>query len=400
MKITVPITIETNRDKEKRYIKRPRKEFAEIIAYREAFIQDAEEGRECRHPNLLQYIGLGEDEKGKFIALEYLPTLPLNRAIVEESMGLHTEKEARKVMMQLLDAVEYLHEKGLYHLDIRPENILITRRAHDVKLTGRAATYLHCQPSFFIIKERYTAPELFHEEEVTDYRRCDIYALGKVMEYLYSFSHLSTGVQRVIRKATQENPTNRYASIAQIKKALEQSVYFNGVIAAVKGLAALAVLGLLYYGLKDEATTEENIHFAEEVELQRRELPPSNKAETTEHQSYYVIPTPSDSILHNQNIPNEADARVAEYQRTAERIFKKEFRKRAEKIITEIYTLQNMELDDAEFQKRSLRGFSQLDKIQRELGEQYKMDPALSMRLSSEVISELTAESMRQLAKP
>ena len=399
MKITEPITIGTNRDKQKIYIKRPRKEFVGIAAYQKAFASEAEEGIGCTHPNLLRYIGLEKDEQGEFIAMEYLPAQSLNRAVVEESMGLHTEKEARRIMTQLLDAVEYLHGKEMFHLDIRPENILITRRAHDVKLTGRAATYLHCQPSFFIIKEKYTAPELFSEQEVTDYKRCDIYALGKVMEYLYSFSNLSMGVQRIIRKATNENPAHRYASIDQMKKDLKQSVYINGAVTALKGMAALAILGLLYYGLKNDATTEESIHFAEEVELQRRELPPSNKAELTEHESYYVIPTPSDSILRNRNIPNEADARAAEYQQTAERIFKKEFRKRAEKVITGIYTSQNMELDDAAFQQRSLTGFGQLDKIQRELAEQYKLDPALSMRLSSEVISELTAESMKRLEK-
>ena len=58
-----------------------------------------------------------------------------------------------------------------------------------------------------------------------------------------------------------------------------------------------------------------------------------------------------------------------------------------------------MTLDDADFQKQSLTSFSQLDKIQRELGEQYHLDPALSMRLSSEVISELTTESMKRLQK-
>ena len=165
--------------------------------------------------------------------------------------------------------------------------------------------------------KKYTAPELFSEQEVTDYKRCDIYALGKVMEYLYSFSNLSMGVQRIIRKATNENPAHRYASIDQMKKDLKQSVYINGAVTALKGMAALAILGLLYYGLKNDATTEESIHFAEEVELQRRELPPSNKAELTEHESYYVIPTPSDSILRNRNIPNEADARAAEYQQNS-----------------------------------------------------------------------------------
>ena len=219
------------------------------------------------------------------------------------------------------------------------------------------------------------------------------------MDYLYSFSNLSTGARQIIRKATNENPGKRYNSIADMRKAIKQSFIVNLGVNILKGIAGIAILGILYNGLKNDAVTEENIHFAEEMELSRKELLPSNKAELAELQSYYTIPAPSDSILRKQSQPNKNDSLSAEYQKTAERIFKKEFRKRAEKVISGIYTPQNMALDDTDFQRQSISGFSQLDKIQRELAEKYKLDPILSTRLSSEVISELTKESMNRLEK-
>lgn len=399
MKITEPLTIGTYKDKQKIYIKRPCKEFAAIEAYRRAFAEEWETGKQCTHPNLLRYLAMDKDDKGEYIAMEYVATIPLHRAVVEESINLHTESQARKIMMQLLDAVEYLHGKGISHLNIRPENILITRRALDVKLAHPAGSYLNCEPSFFLIKEKYSAPELFHQEEIQQPTACDIYSLGKVMEFLFSFSHLSIGIQQVIRRATDKCPEKRYATVGQLRKALKQSCYTDWGVSLLKGVAVIGVLTLVYYGIKDENTTEESIHFAQEVELHRKELPPSNKAELPDEATSYTLPTSTDSILQRQQTPNAHDEKAAEYQQTAERIFKKEFRKRAEKVINGIYTPQNMTLDDADFQKQSLTSFSQLDKIQRELGEQYHLNPALSMRLSSEVISELTTESMKRLQK-
>jgi hypothetical protein len=56
-----------------------------------------------------------------------------------------------------------------------------------------------------------------------------------------------------------------------------------------------------------------------------------------------------------------------------------------------------MNISEKAFQEQSLDGFSRLNKIQRELSEQFNMNPILTTRLSSEIISELTTESMKKL---
>ena len=56
-----------------------------------------------------------------------------------------------------------------------------------------------------------------------------------------------------------------------------------------------------------------------------------------------------------------------------------------------------MNISEKAFQEQSLDGFSLLNKIQRELSEQFNMNPILTTRLSSEIISELTTESMKKL---
>ena len=69
MKITEPLTIGTYKDKQKIYVKRPCKEFAAIEAYRRAFAEEWETGKQCTHPNLLRYLTMDKDDKGEYMCI-------------------------------------------------------------------------------------------------------------------------------------------------------------------------------------------------------------------------------------------------------------------------------------------------------------------------------------------
>ena len=388
MKVTEPISIGTNNEGKRIFIKRPCKKFADIAAYQEAFTAEATQGMGWAHPNLLNYISLQKDEQGWYITFEYIPAVPLNRALLDGVLQINTVAESKRIMNQLMNAVAYLHSRNICHLDIRPENIFITKGTHDVLLANPANIYVSCTPSFFIFKEKYAAPELFKESTVPT-PACDIYSLGKVMEYLYSYSHLSPGIRHIILKATRPEPAKRYADVEEMKKAFGTSRYIDWSIQAIKGVAAVTVILLAYYGLREEPADKETLQFIEEVKHINRQA-----LETAEDRNRnYSIPLPSDSI---RSLPTDTlEFNPEEHRRLAERIFKKEFRRRAENIITAMYTPQKMNISEKAFQEQSLDGFSQLNKIQRELGEQFN----LTTRLSSEIISELTTESMKKLRK-
>lgn len=390
MKVTEPISIGTNNEGKKIFIKRPCKKFADIAAYQEAFAAEATQGMGWAHPNLLNYISLQMDEQGWYITFEYTPAVPLNRALLDGVLQINTVTEFKQIMNQLMDAVAYLHSRNICHLDLRPENIFITKGTHDVLLANPANIYVSYTPSFFIFKEKYAAPELFKENTVPTLA-CDIYSLGKVMEYLYSYSHLSPGIRYVIFKATHPEPAKRYANVEEMKKAFGASRYIDRSVQVIKGIAAVTVILLAYYGLREEPADKETLQFIEEVKHINRQT-----LETTDNRNRsYSIPLPSDSI---RPLPTDTlEFNPEEHRKLAERIFKKEFRRRAENIISAMYTPQKMNISEKAFQEQSLDGFSRLNKIQRELSEQFNMNPILTTRLSSEIISELTTESMKKL---
>lgn len=398
MKLTEPITIGTNKEGKRFFIKRPYRKFASIASYQEAFIAEAKQGAEWNHPNLLSYLGLQKDEEGLFIALEYVPAISLNKALQDAVIRINTPAESKRIMDRLMSAADYLHSKNICHLNIRPENIYITKSEHDVRLANPGNTYANHTPSFFIYKEQFTAPELFEEDNIPT-PACDIYSLGKIMEYLYSYSHLSFGIRRIINKATQTNPAKRYADVKEMQEAFRRYHHADWGIQFIKGIAAIGVLALIYYGLRDEPVSTETLQFIEDTTLRNRQAQIASSQNATYHTniSSNVLPIPSDTLRKITADSDTLKFDAEEHRKLAEQIFKKEFRKRAERIIAGIYTPQRMNVTEEDFQKQNLDGFSQLDKIQKELAEQFNMDLIQTTRLSSEIISELTAESMKKL---
>jgi hypothetical protein len=95
-------------------------------------------------------------------------------------------------------------------------------------------------------------------------------------------------------------------------------------------------------------------------------------------------------------LSDDADENAA-LQDRAERLFKKEFRRRAEEVIAKIYTPGMLNGSEKNFMDATTTGFTELDRVQREMAQQYGLDEALTTRLSSEVITELTAEYMGRI---
>jgi serine/threonine protein kinase len=407
MSNTESFTYEVNADGRRIHVKRPLSQFAAIPAYQRLFEEEAHTGLSWVHPHILRYLQYGSDAKGPFIAQEYVPAETLHEALLEEPLGINSMKESRRIMEALFEAVSYLHSQNVLHLDITPENILITRSAHDVKLMNPASFYVGQSPSFFIYKERYAAPELF-EENARPTVAADIYSLGRVMEYLFCYSKLTLGISRVIARATADNPAKRYKSVHEMQMAFRRTRRTDALILTAK-VAAVFIALLFFYQMMDDGSTPSHVLPPSEdsTYARRPHTPPSTQAEDDIY-SLSAIQDHIDTAYRDREVPMDEPYAATEMLKTkeeaerdaqAERIFKKEFRKRAEKTISELYTPSLMNGDEKKFMQLSTQRFTELDRLQRELGEQYNMDLILTTRLSSEVITELTEEYMRKIKK-
>lgn len=140
--------------------------------------------------------------------------------------GLYSEKGVKTVVKSICDALTVLHNRGIVHRDIKPENIMITDRG-TVKLMDFDAARLYkigqSGDTKIIGTQGYAAPEQLGLAQ-TD-ARTDIFAVGVLMNVMLTGEHPSKKMyqgklSKVIEKCIQIDPQKRYASAAELKKAL------------------------------------------------------------------------------------------------------------------------------------------------------------------------------------
>jgi serine/threonine protein kinase len=104
---------------------------------------------------------------------------------VLERMGSVHEEWARFAIAELILALEYLHNKGYAHLDVKPENMLISSSGH-IKLTDFATirNFKESQEKQNIQgTPEYIAPEIIKNQDPD--LHADLWALGCVARILY-----------------------------------------------------------------------------------------------------------------------------------------------------------------------------------------------------------------------
>lgn len=77
------------------------------------------------HPNVIKLYEVFEDEKHIHLVMEYVESGNLTQFFAN-NQNL-SEQEIIKIVRQTLSAINYLHEMGICHKDIKPENLMVSR---------------------------------------------------------------------------------------------------------------------------------------------------------------------------------------------------------------------------------------------------------------------------------
>ena len=192
------------------FLKRLKAEYRGDIRYREALRKEFETGYRLEHPNLVRYISFDDDS----ILMEYVDGESLSQCLATHPDYFRKQKNADKFVRQLLEAVGYLHCHQVLHLDLKPDNILLTRINDDVKLTDLGCCYADAYPDTTGHTDAFAAPEQLTGREVDV--RTDIYAIGRILECLPDHHKYN----KVIARCTADNPAERYQAISDLQEAL------------------------------------------------------------------------------------------------------------------------------------------------------------------------------------
>lgn len=216
--------------------------------FKEKLIKEAKILSEVHHRYIVNVLEVFEENNTAYIAMEFIDGLSLKSIL--EKKSILPEPIVLKYVQQIGEALQFVHEKSILHLDIKPSNILIDKegnarlidfgvsKRYDIDQEETSTTMLTLSKGFASI-EQYD-----DEGTVVFSPHPDIYSLGATMynlltgkiptESILRATHtlknpselnpsITKQTEAVILKAMQIVPKDRFDSIASLMKALDFS---------------------------------------------------------------------------------------------------------------------------------------------------------------------------------
>lgn len=184
-------------------------EYRDDPAMREYLSKEYQIGVQLDHPHIVRVNSLEEDPKaGLCIVMEYVDGQSLDQWLLTKPSAA----ARKRIFRQILDAMAYCHDRQIWHLDLKPSNILITKDGQAAKIIDFGLS----DNSGFAFRQtggtrKYAAPEQL-AGQVADHRS-DIYALGGLLKRMFPYRY-----GRAIRRAQRLDPNKRPQSVAALAK--------------------------------------------------------------------------------------------------------------------------------------------------------------------------------------
>src|SRR6185436_17214815 len=218
------------------------------------FIREARAASGLKHPNVATIYEIGKSDEFHFIAMEYVEGQTLANKISGRSLPI---VEIVDIGIQVADALDEAHRKGVTHRDIKPANLMLTSRAQvkildfglakvtlpeDQALGSDVSTVMKTETGVVMGTMHYMSPEQVLGKEVD--HRSDVFSLGVVLyematgrvpfsgtnssetmdrilhaqpEAIARFNYnVPDELQRIVRKALSKDKERRYQGIKDL----------------------------------------------------------------------------------------------------------------------------------------------------------------------------------------
>ena len=223
--------------------------------YRRRFLREAKAVGTLSHPNIVTIYDIGEADNTPYIAMEMLEGVSLDKLMKSDYKP--SMIEILEWSIQLVNALEYAHQRGIIHRDIKPSNIVLSKDKSTVKITDFGIAHFdetdvtqHTQLGEVLGTPQYMSPEQVLGKPAD--ARSDLFSVGVIMYQLltgqkpFQADTLATllfqiatenpepigqvapalpgSLKQTVDKLLKKKPEKRFQSGAELKHALVRIV--------------------------------------------------------------------------------------------------------------------------------------------------------------------------------
>jgi Protein kinase domain len=187
-------------------------------AYSARFIQEAKAVARLNHPNIVQVYDFGVQGEVAYLVMEFIQGREL-RSFFEADEKFAPEEVVR-IMGELLDALDFAHEAGVVHRDVKPANVMLDlQRRAKLADFGVARVQDGAQRSVagtMVGTPAFMSPEQISGQKID--RRTDIFSAGTILYQLLTGEQPFTGdgAWTVAKKIMQDDPPQPSSVVASV----------------------------------------------------------------------------------------------------------------------------------------------------------------------------------------
>lgn len=208
-------------------------------SFADRFSREAKALAKLNHSNIVSVFDFGQAGEYYYFLMEYVDGVTLRTLIDSKELGA---EEAQRIVVEVCHALQFAHEEGIVHRDVKPSNILIDKKGR-VKIADFGLAKLAVkdneerlprgQTTMVLGTPHYMAPEQIEKPATVDHR-ADIYALGVVFYEMLTgqlplgrfeppskVAQVDARLDEVVFRALEKEPGRRYQKAREIRTAVE-----------------------------------------------------------------------------------------------------------------------------------------------------------------------------------
>lgn len=213
-------------------------ELAQDPAFEERFLREARALAGLKHERILTVHDFGQRDGLYYLVTEFVEGMNLRQLM---NMGGLTPHEALRITPQICEALQYAHDHGVVHRDVKPENLLIDLagevRIADfglARILGDASGPALTRSTQVLGTPQYMAPEQWRDGQNVDHR-ADIYAVGVVLYEMLTgqlpIGHFDPpsrrkgvpkGLDAVVQRSLAQRPEERFQQACDVSSELQR----------------------------------------------------------------------------------------------------------------------------------------------------------------------------------